>query len=131
MLASSYLMEILQILVNHIGVNGYIYQRVPLQSTWSMLEEEHGMRREVVESVLLRWFGTRRDQSEEGKEEKVELDARAIVQFTGLQLLETKANESPVKVDEFKSQWEQLVGVEMSEHVNVDLLKVRGGSLSS
>jgi hypothetical protein len=131
MLASSYLMEILQILVNHIGVNGYIYQRVPLQSTWSMLEEEPGMRREVVESVLLRWFGTRRDQSEEGKEEKVELDARAIVQFTGLQLLETKANESPVKVDEFKSQWEQLVGVEMSEHVNVDLLKVRGGSLSS
>jgi len=130
MVAPDYLLESLQYLLNHIDLNAYDHKKVPLLSTLSALEKQHEIRKEMSESILLKWFGNRPQQHREtvlAEKETVEIDVEAIARFIGLQLLENKAVDVPIQLKDFLLDWENLLGANLMEYIKVDLLKVREG----
>jgi sister chromatid cohesion protein DCC1 len=124
MIAPSYLLQILQVVLNHIDLCGHSYDRVPISTTTSSLQENHAMRKEVVEAVLLTWFGKVKKDEGSSSEEVVKIETDAIVRFMGLQVLETRAKSKLDSLDDFMSAWQAAVGPNLSDQIDVQILKV-------
>ncbi|UZJ54854.1 hypothetical protein CBS101457_004174 [Exobasidium rhododendri] len=130
MISPDYLMESLQVLLNHVDLHAYPLERVPFLATVSSLEKDHNMRREMTEAILRIWFGkTRQEKGPSNGKDKleepsaVEIDVVAMVRFIGLQLLVKKAKQAPTLLDDFQREWKDVVGVNLSDHTNLELLE--------
>lgn len=123
MVAPVYLLQVLQMLLNHIDINGHSYDRVPVSTTITSLQEKQGIRKEVIQAILLTWFGKVKEIDEDSSQ-AVELKVDAIIRFMGLQVLETRAKGKLNRLEEFVSEWEKAVGPNLSDGINVQMLKV-------
>ena len=124
MVAPAYVKETLLVVLNNVNLHGHRFEQVPLQPTLTALTEEHGIRKELAEAVLLRWFGSLASNAE-----CVELNMGRIVRFLGLQLLESRAKESAMVTDDFVREWEKIAGPNLVTWIKLDLLKVCMGRL--
>lgn len=125
MLAPAYLLQVLQVLLNHIDLNGHPFDRVPTSSTISSLQEIHAMRIEVIEAVLLTWFGKMKGADALTSEEFVEIKVHDIVRFVGLQVLGARAKAKLDKLEDFLIAWQAAVGPTLCEGIDIQILKVR------
>ena len=124
MVAPSYLLHVLQILLNHIDLCGYSYDQVPASSTVSSLQEKHGVRKEVIQAVLFTWFGKVKGNESSSIEQIAGIKTDVIVRFIGLQVLQTRARSRKDKLDDYIRQWQIVVGPNLSDGINVEMLKV-------
>lgn len=124
MVAPAFVKETLLVVLNNVNLHGHRFEQVPLKPTLTALIEEHGMRKELAEAVLLRWFGSLASEAE-----CVELDMSGMVRFLGLQLLESRAKESAMVTEDFVREWEMIAGPNLIAWIKLDLLKVCMGRL--
>lgn len=121
MIAPSFLLEALQILMNRLDRCGHSYDSVPIEETLSSLQEDHDIRKEVIQAILLQWFGKKKQGD---NDEIVELNGQDIVKFIGIQLLESKAKSNQIELQSFLNEWEKTTGPLLSHHIDLPLLKV-------
>jgi trehalose utilization protein len=124
MIAPLYLLQVLQTLLNHIDLCGYPYDQVPTSSTISSLLDKHGVRKEVIQAVLLTWFGEVKKDEDASTEQVVEIKMKAIVRFMGFQVLVTRARSKTDRLDDFMLEWQNAVGPNLGDSINVEMLKV-------
>lgn len=103
-LSSQHLTTILQALISHLDLYAFLSERVPLKETVQALGNMHGLRKQVIEPVLTRFFGRSNDDADSSDEQTVAVDTVAIVKFLGVQKLRSMAR-LPISLEAFTQSW--------------------------
>lgn len=122
MVAPSYLSEMLQQLLSHLDSNAYAHDNIPYQQTFTALRDHHLYRKEIVEAILLRWFG--KAKGSDADERHIALRSVDVVRYIGLEALRESAMKSSIKMVDFINDWESKIGPTLHDHIKVALLTV-------